>query len=206
MRSSLAKVLHPLGAKPLLWHVIESAKTLNPAQIIVVFGHEGEALQAAFKNENITWVHQTTQQGTGDAVKSALPFIKEEHQVCILYGDVPLIQQKTLARLIAKTSPNTMGLLTAKVDNPSGLGRIIRDAKQQVLRIVEEKDADVQEKTVKEINTGIFLLQAASLKRWVAKLTNHNAQQEYYLTDIVQFAVEEKIIVNTDYPQDIHEI
>ncbi len=206
MHSSMAKVLHPLGAKPLLGHVIEAAKLLNPAQIIVVYGHEGQALQTAFATENITWVHQVIQQGTGDAVRIALTHIADNQRVYILYGDVPLIAHHTLLKLADKTPPHAMGLLTAVMDDPHGLGRIVRNEQGQILRIVEEKDASVQEKTITEVNTGIFLVHAKSLRKWLAKLTNHNAQQEYYLTDIVQFAVQEKVEVVTDYPQDIQEI
>lgn len=206
MYSSMAKVLHPLGAKPLLWHVIEQAKLLNPAQIMVVYGHEGQALQTAFAAENITWVHQSTQQGTGDAVRIALPHIADHLRVLILYGDVPLISHHTLLKLAAKTPRDALGLLTVVMDNPHGLGRIVRNEQGQILRIVEEKDASLQEKAITETNTGIFLAHATALRKWLAKLTNHNAQQEYYLTDIVQFAVEENVTVTTDYPQDIHEV
>lgn len=204
MKSKLAKVMHPLGAKPLLAHVLEQAKSLNPSQIIVVYGHEGKALQDAFSHENITWAEQPHRQGTGDAVAKALPFIKDEQRVLILYGDVPLIQHTTLQKLITKTT-SELGLLTVNMGNPTGLGRIIRDDKGQILRIVEEKDADPEQKKITETNTGIFFANAKSLKKWLANLTNNNAQQEYYLTDIVQFAVQEKVNVVTEYPQDIHE-
>lgn len=206
MKSKLAKVLHPLGGKPLLAHVLDQAKALNPEQIIVVYGYQGEALKAAFPGNDITWVEQPERQGTGDAVAKALPFIKDDARVVILYGDVPLIQQATLTNLITKTHTQDLGLLTLKTANPTGLGRIVRDDKGSILRIVEEKDASEHEKSISEVNTGIFVGNAKSLKAWVAKLTNHNAQKEYYLTDIVQFAVEEKVTVTTDYPQDIHEV
>lgn len=205
MKSKLAKVLHPLGGKPLLGHVLAQAKALNPSQIIVVYGHEGKALMAAFPDPIITWVEQINRQGTGDAVAKALPSISDNQQVLILYGDVPLIRHDTLTRLITKTNSD-LGVLTAIMGNPTGLGRIVRDDKGQILRIVEEKDANAQEKALTEINTGIFLANAKSLKKWIGKLTNHNAQKEYYLTDIVEFAVQEKVNVVTENPQDIPEI
>lgn len=206
MKSSLAKVLHPLGGKPLLAHVLATARALNPGKIIVVYGHQGEALRSAFPENDITWVEQPNRQGTGDAVAQALPFIQDDAHVFILYGDVPLIQPTTLAKLMEKTANQSLGLLTLNTDNPTGLGRIVRDTQGHILRIVEEKDATEQERAITEINTGIFLVHGKSLKQWIGKLTNHNAQNEYYLTDIVQFATEEKVKVATDYPQDIHEV
>jgi len=205
MKSKLAKVMHSLGGKPLLTHVLEQAKALNPSQIIVVYGHEGKALQAAFSDKNVAWIEQPNRQGTGDAVAKALPLIADNQRVLILYGDVPLIQHATLKRLMTKTVSD-LGVLTAITGNPAGLGRIVRDEKGQILRIVEEKDANPAEKAITEINTGIFFANAKPLKKWVAKLTNDNAQHEYYLTDIVQFAVEEKVQVVTEYPQDRFEI
>jgi len=204
MKSKLPKVMHALGGKPLLAHVLEQAKALNPSQIIVVYGHEGKVLQDAFSNEKITWVEQPDRQGTGDAVAKALPVIPDNQHVLILYGDVPLIQHATLKKLITKTS-SALGLLTVNMGNPTGLGRIIRDNEGHILRIVEEKDATTEEKAIRETNTGIFFAQSSSLKKWINKLNNHNAQKEYYLTDIVQFAVQEKVKVVTEYPQDIHE-
>lgn len=204
MKSKLPKVMHTLGGKPLLAHVLEQAKALHPSQIILVYGHEGKVLQDAFSNEKITWVEQPNRQGTGDAVAKALPFIHDEQRVLILYGDVPLIRHITLQKLMTKTT-GELGLLTVNMGNPTGLGRIVRDDKGQILRIVEEKDATPEQKKITETNTGIFFANAASLKKWVGNLSNDNAQKEYYLTDIVQFAVQEKVQVITEYPQDIPE-
>ncbi len=206
MKSKLAKVLHPLGGKPLLAHVLAQAKALNPSQIIVVYGYQGESLQEAFPGNDITWVEQPERLGTGDAVAKALPYIKDDQRVLILYGDVPLIQPSTLENLMTKTAPEALGVLTAILPNPTGLGRIVRDKQGHVLCIKEDKDATVEQRAITEINTGIFITHARSLKSWIAKLTNHNAQHEYYLTDIVQFAVEENVNVATDYPQDVHEV
>jgi bifunctional UDP-N-acetylglucosamine pyrophosphorylase/glucosamine-1-phosphate N-acetyltransferase len=169
MKSSLAKVLHPLGGKPILGHVLEQAKALSPSQIIVVYGHDGEALQKAFSGEAFIWVERAHQQGTGDAVAKALPLIPIHHRALVLYGDVPLIQHTTLMRLITKTASNELGLLTAVMDNPVGLGRIIRNQDGQILRIVEEKDASPTQKQIQEVNTGILLAQVKALGRWIAK-------------------------------------
>lgn len=205
MKSSIPKVLHSLGGQPLLGHVLSQAKALNPSQIIVVYGFEGEALKQYFASSAITWVEQPQRLGTGDAVAKALPVISDESNVLILYGDVPLIQQSTLHKLITKTQ-DSLGILTANMGNPAGLGRIIRDNEGRVLRIVEEKDASDAQKAITEINTGIVYAKAAALKKWVAKLSNDNAQKEYYLTDIVQFAVADKVNVATENPADLPEI
>jgi bifunctional UDP-N-acetylglucosamine pyrophosphorylase/glucosamine-1-phosphate N-acetyltransferase len=205
MKSSIPKVLHSLGGYPLLGHVLSQAEALKPSQIIVVYGFEGQALMQSFPSNAITWVEQPQRLGTGDAVAKALPLISNENQVLILYGDVPLIQQDTLQNLMTKTQ-DSLGILTANMGNPAGLGRIIRDKEGRVLSIVEEKDASSAQKTITEINTGIVFAKARALKAWIAKLTNHNAQKEYYLTDIVQFAVEDKVNVATHQPTDFTEI
>ncbi|MGE3319351.1 MAG: bifunctional UDP-N-acetylglucosamine diphosphorylase/glucosamine-1-phosphate N-acetyltransferase GlmU [Candidatus Berkiella sp.] len=205
MKSSIPKVLHSLGGQPLLGHVLSQAEALKPSQIIVVCGYGADVLKHYFPSSAITWALQPERLGTGDAVAKALPLISDNNNVLILYGDVPLIQQSTLQKLMDNTH-DSLGILTANMGNPTGLGRIIRDNEGKVLRIVEEKDATESQKAIKEINTGIVFSKAAALKKWVGKLTNDNAQKEYYLTDIVQFAVADNVNVATEFPAEIPEI
>jgi bifunctional UDP-N-acetylglucosamine pyrophosphorylase/glucosamine-1-phosphate N-acetyltransferase len=186
MRTHLPKVLHPLGGKPLLQHVIDTSKSLNPKNIYIVTGYENEKIQAAFENEKVIWVHQEKQLGTAHAVMQILPHLKNpEEQVLILYGDVPLISALTLQNLIDKTPLQQLGLLTAILDNPFGLGRIIRDKQNKVVKITEEKEASQTEKNIKEINPGIYLAAVKYLQEILPTLSSNNSQQEYYLTDIV---------------------
>lgn len=205
MKSSLPKVMHTIAGKPFLAHVIATAQSLNPSQIIVVYGYGGDVLKAAFTDPAIQWAHQPVQQGTADAVAKALPFIPSDHRVLILYGDVPLISPSTLTHLLNHTAEDAVGLLTVQMPTPYGLGRIVREA-GEVARIVEEKDATEAEKAIQEVNTGIFLVQANALSTWLQKITNHNAQKEYYLTDIIALAVQDQVPVVTTAPQVIEEI
>jgi bifunctional UDP-N-acetylglucosamine pyrophosphorylase / glucosamine-1-phosphate N-acetyltransferase len=195
MKSALPKVLHPLAGRPLLQHVINTARALDPAEIHVVYGHGGERVREAFKAERISWVAQTEQLGTGHAVMQTLPQLQDDQLVLVLYGDVPLIRRETLAQLIGLASTNSMGLLTMVLDDATGYGRIIRDARGQVRRIVEQKDAAKKELKIREGNTGVMAVPAKRLKKWLGQLKNHNAQREYYLTDIVAMAVKDKVIV-----------
>ncbi|MBV9575199.1 MAG: bifunctional UDP-N-acetylglucosamine diphosphorylase/glucosamine-1-phosphate N-acetyltransferase GlmU [Gammaproteobacteria bacterium] len=199
MHSSYPKVLHPLAGKPLLEHVIHTALTLAPdASPIIVHGHQGTILQNALSHYPITWVEQKEQLGTGHALLQALPAIHEEDQVLILYGDVPLIKVETLKKLMTNTPQNALGLLTAFFDNPTGYGRIKRNAEQAIIGIVEERDATLVERAIKEINPGIYFLPARFLKKYLPQLKNNNQQKEYYLTDILTFAVQENIpIIST---------
>lgn len=207
MKSHLPKVLHRIGQKPMLAHVVDTAKKLNPAQIIVVYGFGGQMLKEAFKGEeNLTWVEQPTQMGTGDAVMKAFPLITPNHRVLILYGDVPLISLGTLERLLQATNENSLGVLTMIADDPKGLGRIVRNPKGEIERIVEEKDASVKEREIKEVNTGIYATSYTYLNKWLPKLNNHNQQKEYYLTDIVQFAVEDNVSVVAANPDSFQEV
>lgn len=199
MHSSLPKVLHLIGGKPMLSHVVDTAKLLNPNQIIVVYGFGGKQLKESFYDAAVTWVEQPVQKGTADAVAKALPLIPNDHRVLILYGDVPLIQTKTLSLFLESTPHDALGLLTVHLNKPEGLGRIIRE-KGSVTKIVEEKDASDAQRQIQEVNTGIFLVQANKLAALLAKVTPQNAQQEYYLTDIVHFAVEENTPVMTASP------
>lgn len=190
MHSRLPKVLHAVAGWPLLAHVLASARALTPRAIHVVYGHGGESVRAAFADAGVHWALQSDQRGTGHAVAQALPAIADDARVLILYGDVPLIRPETLTALVA-AGPATLALLTAELDDPGGYGRILRDNAGNVTRIVESKDATAAERQVREINTGFMAAPAARLKAWIAGLKNHNAQGEYYLTDIITLAVAE---------------
>jgi bifunctional UDP-N-acetylglucosamine pyrophosphorylase/glucosamine-1-phosphate N-acetyltransferase len=199
MRSDLPKVLHPVAGKPMLGHVVDTARRLAPAKICVVHGHGGEAVRAALDTPDLIWAKQKPQLGTGHAVLQALPHAVPPAPTLVLYGDVPLIRAETLRRLITAAGEDKLALLTAHHDDPHGYGRIVRvDGK--VVRIVEEKDADDAERAIREINTGILVAPGAALARWLPQLGNRNAQGEYYLTDIVALAVAEGIEVVTAQP------
>lgn len=206
MQSKIPKVLHKLAGKPLLEHVIDTVHKLKADNIFIVYGHMGEFVKSSLEHHDVYWVEQTERLGTGHAVLQVLPYLKEDHQVLILYGDVPLITEDTLEHFIDATSDNQLGLLTALVENPSGLGRIVRDEYRQVMEIVEERDATEIQKQIKEINTGIYCAPAKLLNKWVPQLENNNAQKEYYLTDIVRFARQEHIGINVSKPKAKEEI
>lgn len=207
MFSHTPKVLHHLAGKPILEHVIETALTISPHQKpILIFGHQGEKLQNKLNHHSIKWVEQKEQLGTGHALLQALPFVSDESRVLILCGDVPLISSATLQKLIDVTPENALGMLTAHVQNPHGYGRIKRDKNNQVYKIVEEKDANDEERAIKEINPGVYLLSAKYLKKWLPEIKNHNAQKEYYLTDILPLAVQENISIHTAEPAITDEI
>lgn len=193
MHSTLPKVLHKLAGKTLLQHVLESAKTLSPNKVVVVYGYGGTQVPDTFVNEEIIWVEQKEQLGTGHAVKQALPHLDETGKTLILLGDVPLIDIKECQTLISNTEK--IGLLTVKKMNPYGYGRIVRN-NQTIQAIVEQKDANESERLINEVNTGIFVVENQSLKKWLQQLKNNNAQKEYYLTDIVSMAVKENITVS----------
>ncbi|HVN99348.1 MAG TPA: bifunctional UDP-N-acetylglucosamine diphosphorylase/glucosamine-1-phosphate N-acetyltransferase GlmU [Steroidobacteraceae bacterium] len=195
MKSDLPKVLQPLAGHSLLAHVLDAANALNPALIHVVYGHGGELVRQSVRAENLRWVLQAEQHGTGHAVKCALPGIPDDHTVLVLYGDVPLIRTDTLRALLALAGPRSIALLTARFDDPSGYGRIVRNSKGQVTKIVEQRDCSARELKINECNTGVLAVNAKLLKRWLAKLKPANAQREYYLTDIIAMAVKDKVKV-----------
>jgi bifunctional UDP-N-acetylglucosamine pyrophosphorylase / glucosamine-1-phosphate N-acetyltransferase len=195
MRSDLPKVLHPLAGKPLLGHVLDTARALGPRRIFVVHGHGAEKVRAAFAADaDIEWVLQAEQHGTGHAVRQAAPLLAPEADVLILYGDVPLVRAETLKRLL-EASRNGVAVLTAELADAGGYGRIVRDAAGRVARIVEAKDAIPAERALREFNAGFYALDAKRLLGWLPRLKNDNAQKEYYLTDIVSFAVGEGVTV-----------
>ena len=183
MKSSLPKVLQRIAGRPMLAHVIESARALAPAGIHVVYGHGGEAVRAAFNDQlDLVWAEQAQQRGTGHAVQQAMPNVPAEARVLVLYGDVPLITPETLQRLLA--APGRIAVLVADLDDPTGYGRVLRDPEGRVGRIVEHKDADEDQREIKTVNTGIIIADGEPLRRWLENLRNDNAQGEYYLTDV----------------------
>lgn len=206
MKSPLPKVLHVIGGKPMLSHVISTAQMLSPSQIVVVFGFGGETIKEKFQHSNLVWAEQPKLQGTGDAVAKAIPLIPSHHRVLILYGDVPLITAQTLRRLLNATPADTVGLLTVNTSDPTGLGRIVRDENAAVKRIVEERDANDIERQIHEVNTGIFMVSAKQLTRWLPQLKNNNNQGEYYLTDIIQLAVQDNVPIVTAFPSTPQEV
>lgn len=201
MNSALPKVLQPLAGRPLLGHVLSAARALEPAAVHVVYGHGGEQVQTALGAElavvapRSSWVLQAEQKGTGHAMQQALPALQDDEIVLVLYGDVPLVQPETLRALVALAGPKSLGLLTVELPDPTGYGRIVRDARGKVLRIVEQKDANARERRIREGNTGIMAVPVKRLRGWLGKLRNANAQGEYYLTDIIAMAVKDKIKV-----------
>jgi bifunctional UDP-N-acetylglucosamine pyrophosphorylase/glucosamine-1-phosphate N-acetyltransferase len=194
MRSDLPKVLHPLAGRPLLAHVIDAARALAPRKIFVVHGHGADKVRAAFPDSGVDWVLQAEQLGTGHAVLQALPQLSPDANVLILYGDVPLVRPATLKRLL-EGARGGLAMLTAELADPSGYGRIVRDAAQRVGRVVEQKDATASELALREVNAGFFCLSARRLAPWLSKIGNDNAQKEYYLTDLVALAVADAVPV-----------
>ena len=205
MNSDLPKVLHSLAGKPLLAHVLDTARSLNPGRLIVVYGHGGELVQKKITENDLAFVKQEPQLGTGHAVMQAVSLLDESMPTLVLYGDVPLIGQASLSRLLEAAGANKLAILTAELDDPTGYGRIIRD-NGQINRIVEQKDGNSVELAVNEINTGIMVIPTVPLKRWLSSLSNNNAQGEYYLTDIVGKAVAEQIEVTSAQPDEFQNV
>ena len=205
MRSDLPKVLHRLGGRPLLAHVLDTARELGAGKICVVYGHGGEAVREALDAADLVWVRQEPQLGTGHAVLQTLTFLDADVPTLVLYGDVPLIGAPTLTRLI-EAAGSGLGVLTEDLDDPGGYGRIVRDGDGNILRIVEERDASDEERTIGEINTGFIAAPTAALRRWLPALGNDNAQGEYYLTDIVRLAIGEGMTVSATQPDEAWEV
>jgi len=206
MRSALPKVLHPLAGMPLLGHVLGTAARLAPKTTVVVYGHGGEQVPAHFPIAPVQWVEQAQQLGTGHAVQQALPWVQAVNRVLVLYGDVPLIKAATLQRLLDASAGTSLGVLTALLDDPSGYGRMVRDPTGRILRIVEQKDATEAELKIHEINTGIMVLDRAQLGDWLRRIGNNNAQEEFYLTDVIALAVAEGEEVASVQPQRREEV
>ncbi|RYE80156.1 MAG: UDP-N-acetylglucosamine diphosphorylase/glucosamine-1-phosphate N-acetyltransferase, partial [Oxalobacteraceae bacterium] len=205
MQSALPKVLHPLAGKPLLRHVIDTARGLSPQKLCVIYGHGGAAVPemvatvAESTGSTIDTALQEPQQGTGHAVMQAVPQLDDDQPTIVLYGDVPLTTVATLRRLVEAAGSDKLGILTVEQANPFGLGRIVRED-GKIVRIVEEKDATEAERAIKEINSGIMAIPTRHLKKWLAALSNNNAQGEYYLTDIVAQAVADGVPVVSSQP------
>ena len=200
MHSDKPKVLHCIGGKPILAHVINCAKALNPQKIIVVYGYGGETVREAFAHENIVWVKQAEQLGTGHAVQQAAPYLDEDANTLIMLGDVPLVDKEACQRLVG-SSENKLAILSFNKIDPTGYGRIVR-INQLVNAIVEHKDATEVQRKISEVNTGIMAMPNIHLKNWLSRLSNNNAQGEYYLTDIVEFAVKDKVDVIAEISAD----
>jgi len=207
MYSALPKVLHPLAGVPMLARVLDCARSLEPAKLVVVHGHGGELVQARLAANDIEWVRQAKQLGTGHAVQQALPCLNQDDpRTLVLYGDVPLIQPQTLTRLSALADnanhmDDALALLTFTLDNPEGYGRIVRDCNGEVSAIVEQKDATPAQLSINEVNTGIMVTPTARLSGWLSQLGNQNAQGEYYLTDVIGLAVAEGVSIHTMQPK-----
>ncbi len=195
MKSALPKVLQLLAGRPLLQHVIDTARTLAPSAIHVVYGHGGERVRAALAGAPVTWTLQEQQLGTGHALLQAMPQIPADHRILVLYGDVPLIRGETLVQLANLAGTDGVSLLSARLDEPQGYGRIVRNARGLVQKIVEQKDARAKELALRECNTGVLVSPARWLRNWLARLTPVNAQGEYYLTDVIAMAVKDKVPV-----------
>jgi bifunctional UDP-N-acetylglucosamine pyrophosphorylase/glucosamine-1-phosphate N-acetyltransferase len=206
MRSARPKVLHALGGRPLLGHVVATAEALAPARCIVVTGHGAEAVEAAFAGAQREFVRQMPQLGTGHAVQQAVPLLPDDGVALILNGDVPLIREQTLRELVAACDGRRLALLTVTLANPFGYGRIARTAAGGVAAIVEEKDATPEQRRIDEVYTGIMAAPAGLLKKWLGRLTNQNAQGEYYLTDVVAHAVADGVEVCTAQAADETEV
>lgn len=194
MRSQKPKVLHEVAGQPLLQHVLNTVKGINAKRVHVIYGHEGELVKKSFLDEKINWIEQIEQKGTGHAVLQALPFLEANNDVLILYADVPLLSLLSLLSLIEKGSQSALAVLTAHLDEPFGLGRILYE-KDSVVGIVEEKDASPEQKKLKEINSGVMFTQVNHLVNWLPQLKSNNAQGELYLTDIVGLAVKDQLTV-----------
>jgi bifunctional UDP-N-acetylglucosamine pyrophosphorylase/glucosamine-1-phosphate N-acetyltransferase len=190
MNSDLPKVLQPLAGRPLLQHVISAARGVNPDDIYVVYGHGGAQVQAALAHENVEWVLQAEQLGTGHAVMQAMCVIPDDHTVLVLYGDVPLIRSATLQKLVAAAGEGALAMLTVKLEDAAGYGRIVRDSQGRVSAIIEHKDATPEQLQIREVNSGLMAAAAGPLREWLLGLGRNNTQREYFLTDVVASAVQ----------------
>jgi bifunctional UDP-N-acetylglucosamine pyrophosphorylase/glucosamine-1-phosphate N-acetyltransferase len=192
MHSDLPKVLHKVAGLPMLAQVIKCAQKISPQAIHVVVGHGSEQVKEAINDDTINWCLQKEQFGTGHAVQQTFANLKDEQNVLVLYGDVPLLTHETLQQLTNELSQHDLVILSAKLDDPTGYGRIVRDKKNKVQQIVEQKDADDNTLSIKEVNSGILATRTNLLKQWISKIDNENAQQEFYLTDCIELAVKGK--------------
>ncbi|WP_019139747.1 bifunctional UDP-N-acetylglucosamine diphosphorylase/glucosamine-1-phosphate N-acetyltransferase GlmU [Noviherbaspirillum massiliense] len=204
MQSALPKVLHPLAGKPLLSHVIDTARGLSPSRLCVIYGHGGEIVPERMQASDLVFAKQEPQLGTGHAVMQALPHLDEEVPTLVLYGDVPLTTSNSLQQLLDSAGKDKLAILTVDLDDPTGYGRIVRQD-GRIVSIVEQKDASAEQRAIREVNTGILVAPTAKLKKWLATLSNDNAQGEYYLTDIVARAVADDVPVVSAQPKAVWE-
>ena len=199
MQSDLPKVLHPLAGKPLLSHVIDTARQLSPSRCCVVYGHGGDKVPTQLAADDLQFVLQEPQLGTGHAVMQAVSKLNDDQATLVLYGDVPLTTVATLRALTEKAGKDKLAILTIAMDDPTGYGRIVRE-QNKIVRIVEQKDATEIERQIHEVNTGILVAPTRQLKDWLSRLSNHNAQGEYYLTDIIALAVKDNVVIESAQP------
>lgn len=206
MRSDLPKVLHPIGGKALVQHVVDTARQVGGEQILIIVGHGAEKVEERMAAPDVKFVLQAEQLGTGHAVQQALPHLRGDATVLILYGDVPLTRAETLQKLIATVNDHQMGLLTVNMQDPTGYGRIVRNMFGEVEAIVEHKDASEEQRKITEINTGIMAIKAKHLQQWLPQLKNNNAQGEYYLTDIIAMAKASNVAIKVEQPNAVEEV
>ncbi len=206
MCSQLPKILHQIANRSLLEHVYDMSKQLENNAIKIVYGHGADLVRETLNDLDVSWIEQKQQLGTGHAVQQASAHFTDSDTVLILYGDVPLLKLNTVKALIENVSKQSIALLTVNLDDPTGYGRIVRDASGQVSKIVEQKDATAAEQLIKEGNTGIMAVQGQQLKKWLNQLGNNNAQGEYYLTDVIEMAVADGIAVITSQPESVDEV
>ena len=206
MRSALPKVLHPIGGRPLLRHVINTASQLSPDSIHVVFGHGGDQVREVLADADVSWIEQAEQLGTGHAVDQVMPLISDDNTVLVLYGDVPLITPETLQPMVEQAGSGKLSVLTAVLDDPCGYGRMVRDDEGRLTSIVEHKDASEEHLQIREINTGFLAAPAGMLRGWLSRLDNSNAQGEYYLTDVIAMAAADGVAVESVGAADEFEI
>ena len=206
MCSKLPKVLHPIAGRPMLTHVIDTSKQLGAKAIHVVVGHGADQVKEQHRHVDVSWILQEQQLGTGHAVAQAMPAVSDTSNVLVAYGDVPLVKMGTLSKLLEAANSSCLSLLTVELDDPTGYGRIVRDDNNNVMAIVEQKDADETQKRIKEVNTGILAVPAAKLAQWLPKLSSENAQSEYYLTDVISMAVADGLQVTAQHPESPWEV
>ncbi|MCW8109091.1 bifunctional UDP-N-acetylglucosamine diphosphorylase/glucosamine-1-phosphate N-acetyltransferase GlmU [Alteromonas ponticola] len=205
MKSSLPKVLHKVGGIPMVQRIINTVEAMSAQNVHLVYGHGGDQLKSAVNGKHLNWCLQAEQLGTGHAVKQAAEHIQDDEDVMILVGDAPLIQQQTLERLVAVKAECDLALLTVELDDPTGMGRIVRNG-EQITAIVEHKDASEAQRNIREINTGMMIMGGANLKRWLNALGNDNAQGEYYLTDVIEMAAKEGKVIKAAQPDSAVEV
>ncbi len=206
MRSALPKVLHDIAGTPLLEHVYETSRKLDKNSIYIIYGHGGDTVKRQLEKLDATWIEQKEQKGTGHAVQQAVDYIADDDTVLILYGDVPLLQHHTIEKLLNKVDDDSLALLTVNLDDPNGYGRIVRNSEGRVIRIVEQKDADMETLKIKEGNTGILAVNGGKLKKWLSRLESNNAQNEFYLTDVIEMAVQDGLVIKTTQPESQDEV